>query len=344
MSSDINIFNKITNPMKNKYLLLLFMGGLLSCSNDEKAIEVVTEEVERGAVIRTLAIHNMDFDINDLQSTFSIDVEEMDIEDGGLLEEVEVFVQFKDNTPDNGNTIVSNTLIEIIPASVWITGSNGLPKTSLIYTYEELLTASGLTVAEVAVKDQFLVNLNLKLTDGRVFNASNASSIILAFNTFFSSPFCYTINMIAPIPEDFFTGMYLMESTLDGPNGQTFVNEFGQPFPNGTIVEVIKGHSTNTREFRAYHNLHHIGLEAPRRWEFTVVDNRIVMGKNQLSSPEGWCTRNAAPTLLGPDVVPGIADPNDDTVFELWFVEGYLGFDGSCNYGTAPSRYRFSKQ
>ncbi len=332
--------------MKNNYLLLLFLGGLLSCSEEEKAIETVTEEVERGAVVRTLTINNTDFDILDLQSTFHIDIEEMDIEDGGLLEEVEVSVQFKDNTPSNGTNSVSNTLLETIPASEWVSGPapEELPRTSLIYTYEELLAITGLTAGEVAVKDQFLVNLNLKLTDGRVFNASNASSIIIAFNTFFSSPFCYTINMVAPIPEDLFTGMYVMESILDGPNGQTFVDINGQPFPNGTVVEITKGHSSNTREFLARHNLHHVSIELPRRWEFTVVDDQIVMGKNQLSSPEGWCTRNSAPTLLGPDTVNGAGNLNDDSVFELWFVEGYLGFDGNCNYGTAPSRYRFSKQ
>lgn len=332
--------------MKRQYFMSLFLLGLLSCSNDEKAIEVVTEEVERGAVIRTVAINNADFDISNLQSTFSIDVEEMDIEDGGLLEELEILVQFKDNTPANGNSSTSSSLFQTIPASEWVTGPTleGLPRTSINYTYEELLNFTGLTVADVSVKDQFLVSLNLNLTDGRVFNASNASSIILAFNTFFSSPFCYTINMISPIEDDLFTGLYRMESILDGPNGQTFVDINGNPFPNGTIVEVVKGHSENTREFMARHNLHHRGIELPRQWEFTVVDDQIIMGKNQLSSPEGYCIFNAAPTLLGPDTENGPANPNDDTVFELWFVEGFLGFDGECGYGTAPSRYRFSKQ
>ncbi|WP_299681471.1 hypothetical protein [uncultured Dokdonia sp.] len=330
--------------MKNKYFSLLILGALFSCNSDEKSIEVVLEEVERGAVVRTLAVNNLDFDINNLQSTFSIDVEEMDVEEGGLLNEVEVLVQFKDNTPSNGNNSVAATLIETIPASEWVTGSNNLPTTSLLYTFEELLAITGLTAADVAVKDQFLISLNLNLIDGRVFNASNASSIIIAFDTFFSSPFCYTINIVSPIAEDLFTGNYLMESIVDGPNGQTFVDELRQPFPDGTIIEVVKGHSSNTREFRAFHNLHHVGLEQPRRWEFTVVSDIIVMGKNQLSSPEGYCRFNAAPTLLGPDTVPGLADPNDDTVFELWFVEGYLGFDGECGYQTAPSRYRFSKQ
>ncbi|GGG40258.1 hypothetical protein GCM10011344_46410 [Dokdonia pacifica] len=332
--------------MKNKYVLLFLIGSLFSCTDGDKAIEFVVEEVERGAVVRTLDLSNVDFDINDLQSTFTINVEEMDIEEGDLLDEVEILVQFKDNTPSNGNSSVPNTMLAIIPAEEWSVGPapEGLPRTSFVYSYEELLTATGLTTAEVAVKDQFLINLNLKLTDGRVFNAFNASSIIIAFDTFFSSPFCYTINMVEPIAEDLFTGMYLMESILDGPNGQTFVDEFRQPFPDGTIIEVVKGHSSNTREFRAFHNLHHVGLEQPRRWEFTVVDDRIVMGKNQLSSPEGYCSFNAAPTLLGPDTVSGPANINDDTVFELWFVEGYLGFDGECGYQTAPSRYRFSKQ
>lgn len=330
--------------MKYNYVFLLLVGVLCSCSTDEKAIEVVTEEVERGAVIRTTAINNVDFDINDLQSTFHIEVEEMDIEDGGLLEEVEVSISFKDNTPSNGTNSVSATLFETIPASEWVTGANGLPITSLVYTYQELITITGLTASQVAVKDQFLVHLNLKLTDNRVFNASNASSIILAFNTFFSSPFCYTINVIEPIAEDLFVGTYRMESIVDGPNGQTFVDINGQPFSNGSLVEVVKGHSTNTREFMARHNLHHVSIEAPRPWEFTVVDNQIVMGKNQLSSPEGYCIFNAAPTLLGPDSTNGAANPIDDTVFELWFVEGYLGFDGECGYVTAPSRYRFSKQ
>lgn len=330
--------------MKYNYVSLLLLGALFSCSTDKKAIEVVTEEVERGAVLRTIAINSTDFDVNNLQSTFHVDLEEMDIEDGGLLDEVEVFIQFKDNTSYNGSNAVGNTLLQTIPASEWVTGPNGLPTMSLEYTYQELLTTTGLTANQVAVTDQFLVLLNLKLTDGRVFNASNASSIILAFNTFFSSPFCYTINIIEPIPEDLFTGMYLMESIVDGPNGQTFVDVNGQPFSNGSLVEVVKGHSTNTREFMARHNLHHIGIEGPRRWEFTVVGTQIVMGKNQLSSPEGYCIFNAAPTLLGPDTVNGSANPTDDTVFELWFVEGYLGFDGECGYVTAPSRYRFSKQ
>jgi len=66
--------------MNFKCSLLLLVGILFSCSNEEKAIEVVTDEVERGAVVRTTAINATDFDIHDLQSIFHIELEEMDID------------------------------------------------------------------------------------------------------------------------------------------------------------------------------------------------------------------------------------------------------------------------
>ncbi len=328
--------------MKNTLLLIVSLF-IFSCSDDEKPIEVVLEEVERGAVIRTVTINNSEFDINNTQSTFDIEIEEQDNEDGGLLEEVEVFVRFKDNTMEDGDLSTSNVLIQTIPAAEWTTGPDGLPRNSLNYSFEELLLTTERTIETINVKDQFIVSLNLKLTDGRSFDASNASSIIIAFNTFFSSPFCYTINVVDPISPDLFTGIYRMESILEGPNGETFVDELGQ-VPETMLIEIINGHSPNTREFRAFHNLHHRGLELPRRWEFSIVGNEAVMGKNQLSSPEGYCRRDAAPLLLGPDIQNGGASPTDDTVFELWFVEGFLGFDGECGFVTAPSRYRFSKQ
>ena len=149
---------------------------------------------------------------------------------------------------------------------------------------------------------------------------------------------CFSgIKKALPIPETAFTGVYRIESIEDGPNGPTYVD--------AEFVEVTKGRSTSTRQFYAHHNLYHRGLEAPRRWEFNVVGDITVYGKNQLSSPEGWCNPSStAPLLLGPGDMNGTLDPLDDSVFELAFVEGYLGFDGNCDFGTAPSRYRFSKQ
>lgn len=330
-------------PMKKFIFKIVLFLTAFSCSDSDNLIEGVIENVERGAVLRTIELENTTFDVNTLNNVFSVTLEEQDIEEGILMESVDVTVRFQDNTAETQDVSTSLILLETIPAVEW-DFSGLLPRTTLSYSLEELLAATELTQDQVASKDQFILDLSINLRDGRSFDANNASSSIIAFDNFFSSPFSYTITLVEPIADNLFTGMYTIESILDGPNGETFVDEFRLPLPEGTLFEITRGRSLNIREFRAFHNLHHAGLEVPRRWEFVVTDDITIMGKNQLSSPEGRCELNGGPTLLGPDDIDGPANSIDDSVFELWFVEGYLGFDGGCGYNTAPSRYRFSKQ
>jgi hypothetical protein len=322
--------------MKKKYVIYCLFLICMSCTDGDKAIEEVTETVQRGAILRTVELESNDFLIGDLSSFFKLQLEEQDLKDGDLLESVEVFIKFQDNTASNGNQSTEEILLETIENSIFVDGPQNLPRTNFELSFQQALTAVGLGSDQVQCQDQFILRFNLKLTDGRNFTTGTASSLIIAFDTFSSSPFSYTINIVEPIQDDLFTGIYRMESILDGPNGPTFVES--------DIVEITKGRSNTTREFLAFHNLYHRGLETKRRWEFNIVCDQAVFGKNQLSSPEGDCQFNAAPLLLGPDSQNAMINPMDDSVFELWFVEGYLGFDGSCGFVTAPSRVRFSKQ
>lgn len=306
-------------------------GGIVST-------ESLEGEIERGAVLRTKNYISNDFLINDLQSEFKVVIEEQDLEDGDLLDEVEVFIRYLGNTSETEQQSTSEILYDTLPASIFQDGQNGLPIYELSINFQEALDALSLDINQMVVKDQFLIRLNLKLTDGRNFTTGTSSSIIIAYDTFFSSPFCYTVNVVEPISETAFTGTYFIESILDGPG------PFDGTFVDCFVVEVTKGRSNTTRQFEAWHWKYHRGIEEKRRWEFNVVGDAIVFGKNQLSTPEGGCGLNGAPILLGPDTENGSADLTDDTVFELWFVEGYLGFDGRCGFGAAPSRYRFSKQ
>lgn len=325
------------------FAISLLIISAISCTKDNNAITIVTEEIERGAVLRTLDVTNSTFNINDLSSTFSVTLQEQDIEEGAIFDFVDVTVRFLDNTPENGVHTTNAITLESVPSADF-DFSGELPVITASFSFEELLTATGIAQTDVAVKDQFILDLSLHLTDGRIFNESNASSIILAFDTFFSSPFTYTITVVEPIQADAFTGLYAIESILDGPNGPTFVDENRIPLQEGDLIEIVAREDVNVRSFKAHHNLFHVGLEAPRDWVFTIAGNTSVMTKHQLSSPEGYCIFNAAPILLGPGQENGPANAIDDSVFELWFVEGYLGFDGSCDFETAPSRYRFAKQ
>ena len=322
-----------------KYAVAI-MTFLIITSCDDGGIvstESLNQEITRGAVVRTKDYISNDYVKDDPSSSFRVLLEEQDLENGDLLEEVEVYLRYLGNTGTTEGQSTPEILYDILPAASFDQNDNGFPETLLTINFEQALTSLGMLMSDVVVTDQFIRRLNLKLTDGRNFTTGTSSSIIIAYDTFFSSPFCYTINVVNEIPANTFTGIYLLESILDGPNGETFID--------AELVEVTKGRSSTTRQFYAWHNLHHRGLELKRRWEFNVVGDQIVFGKNQLSSPEGWCIRQgAAPMLLGPDTENGVADSADDTVFELWFVEGYLGFDGNCGFETASSRYRFTKQ
>jgi hypothetical protein len=326
-----------SNMKKNLLLIAVLLIGLFTnCTDGDKAIETVLEEVERGAVLRTSLLRNDEFVTSDLSSGVTIVLEEMDVEDGALLESVDVWLEFKDRTPENGTDHIPEKRIEIIEKGRFESSVNGLPQLSYSLNFQEALEALSLSVGQVHCTDEFVLRFDLGLSDGRRFSTANSSSLIIGSYTFFSSPFTYSIPVVESISPDLFTGTYIIESILDGPNGPTFVES--------DIVEIEVGRSASTRQFLAYHNLYHRGLEEKRLWDFKIACDQTFFGRYQLSSPEGSCRFNAAPLLLGPDVVNAVINPDDDSVFELWFVEGYLGYDGGCDFTTAPSRYRFSKQ
>ncbi|WP_299680193.1 hypothetical protein [uncultured Dokdonia sp.] len=321
-------------------ILLIFF----SCSNDDKAIDRVTQEISRGAILRTIAIDNLEFDINNSNSVFSVAIEEQDIENGDLLDYVDVFVSFEDHTLEPGESYSTPpTLIERLEKEDFTNGPRGLPVRTLAYSFSQLLEETGVLQTNVSCKDQFVITLELQLLNGDRFTESNANAVTLASNTFSSSPFSYTVTVLEPISEDLFIGDYAFNSVEEGAFGPSFI-------PFNPTVEITRGHSFNTRLVTL---LYTINRNDPRVFEFTIACDEIIMGKYQLSSICGSCNETAPGRrdcdtgdliLLGPDTVNATIAQNDDTVFELNFVEGYRGFDGNCGFDSFPSKIRFTKQ
>ena len=80
--------------MKNfkRYILLVLAGSLIvSCSEDDKLTTIIQDDVERGAVLRTISNSPNSFTFDDPDSEWTITLEEQDIEDGALLSSVDVF-------------------------------------------------------------------------------------------------------------------------------------------------------------------------------------------------------------------------------------------------------------
>lgn len=185
--------------MKNifKYVFTsAILLGLASCEDDEQNItDLVQETVERGAVLRTIDF--TDEYILDVDTGYSITLEEQDVLDGDLLEKVDITVTYTDNSTIAGNSSAATTTevaLATITAAEFTDGPFGLPRFTYEISIADLLSAVGLSSdLDIYVNDTFVFQEILTLTDGRVFNSGNAGGIIQG--GFFSSPFQHVMTV-----------------------------------------------------------------------------------------------------------------------------------------------------
>ncbi len=182
----------------NILFISTFIFTMNSCSDEDKTIDEVLD-IESGAVLRTININNTTLDANDPSIAFSVEVEEQDREDGALFKQVNLFVSLRDQTPDNGMTPPSKSLIRSIPASNFSPGPVNLPRGTVSATLAEAIAAMGLSNTEFSPADIAIFDLELELTDGRKFDASNAGGSITG--GFFNSPYTYSGLIIGCPPE-----------------------------------------------------------------------------------------------------------------------------------------------
>lgn len=207
-------------------LLLLSVIVISSCETEDKAIDQVFAGVEYGAVLRKLEITSGSYNLSDLNSAFSVIVEEQDEEYGALLSEVDVYV--------SGGQASGEAMVYTIPASAFTIGDKGLPVTEISVTLGQALDALGLGT-NYGVGDVFGIRLSLKLTDGREFSAASASGSLQG--SYFSSPFFYTSAILCtPKPGDYVVDM--QDSYGDGWQGDGIKVTFDGGPNNGDVVYI----------------------------------------------------------------------------------------------------------
>ena len=203
-------------------LLLLSVIVISSCETEDKAIDQVFAGVEYGAVLRKLEITSGSYNLSDLNSAFSVIVEEQDEEYGALLSEVDVY--------KGGN----EAMVSTVPASAFTIGDKGLPVTEISVTLGQALDALGLGT-NYGVGDVFGIRLSLKLTDGREFSAASASGSLQG--SYFSSPFFYTSAILCtPKPGDYVVDM--QDSYGDGWQGDGIKVTFDGGPRGGEVVYI----------------------------------------------------------------------------------------------------------
>ncbi len=217
--------------IKTIALVALTSVFITSCEDSDKIIDDILATTERGAVLRTIESSGT-YNRFDTSTNFSVTFEEQDVEDGGLLDKVDVFVNFVDNTAANGETSVSEVLVQTYQASDFETGPFGLPRATFSSTFAEALAALGVVEGQFDGGDYILFRLQLTLTDGNTY--SNDTNTNTLTGSFFASPFQYqqTIKCIppAPVPGDY--QLELADSFGDGWDGAKLTATI-----DGTVTE-----------------------------------------------------------------------------------------------------------
>ena len=189
--------------MKKHILTLLGLSILLfmSCS-EELIVDEVIDSVESGGALRNLNVSN-NLDIADGTSTYAIILEAQDATGGDLLQEVRVNVGFNDRD-NQGTDTTALSLFRTIPAASFnettTRTTHKLPVATFTVTLNELVGHINSTLGEISSGDDFIIDFEMVLTDGRVFNSGNATGDITRSGTFsyFNSLFRYTAKVGDP--------------------------------------------------------------------------------------------------------------------------------------------------
>lgn len=206
--------------MKKVLIILLAFSTtfFISCETDDKAVDTVLNDFTVGAVLRTRNQEGNPFNAFEPNSTWTVTVEEQDAEFGDLLQSIQLYASYTDNS--GGGNSVAEQLIETYQAGDLTTGSRGLPELTYAITLAEAGTLLG---ADYKGADVFSFRFEVTLTDGSTWSNQNGNGNVLG-GSYFNSPYKYDI-LIACFPTGPVAGDYqldMQDSFGDGWNGASF--------------------------------------------------------------------------------------------------------------------------
>lgn len=236
--------------MKNTLIYITLIGLFLGCQKPDNVINDILETVQQGAVIRTISSEgDYNFYAPDT-SVFNLTFEEHDIENGALMQNVEVFLSH------NGG---SEVLIKTYQPNEFTTGPTGLPRANFQLSLSDAVSALGLS--QIKGGDQITVRFKLNLTDGRSFSSGDVTGSLTG--SYFKSPYEYN-QVIKCIPLEAIPGIYtfsLSDSYGDGWQGSHVkvtvdgvVTYYGIPSPYDSDVDrnaILEPYSGNESSGKA---------------------------------------------------------------------------------------------
>ena len=207
--------------MKKVLVLILALSTIsfVSCESDDKVVDQVLDNFTSGAILRTRNIEGNPYNAFDSGSVFTVTVEEQDVEQGGLLSSIDLYMSFTDNQDDPNDNSKAEQLVSTFAASALTTGSRGLPELTYTTTLAESATALGVGT-DYSGGDAFGYRFVVNLTDGTSWTNVNGNGNVLG-GSYFSSPYLYSVVVacipLGPVPGDYTLDM--QDSYGDGWNG-----------------------------------------------------------------------------------------------------------------------------
>lgn len=321
----------------NKYLkivVLALVGFAMSSCADEDLSPIITfDKAGKGAYVRLVDLKNDIFDLNQPGSTaFAFDAEFIDLENGALVNNYSINVEYVDNNADNGDNSVGVTQYLSFGKSDFGTSVNGKVGLSISIGLSEVAGALGLNIDDIKALDVFRFTGSVTLDDGQVFTAANSSSAVngSAFQGFFN----FNANVTCPVPTDRFVGTYTLEYVGTAP---TLFG--GKPFgdlPMTVEVAAVSGSQTR-RTFAGMTLLGDLGIgNGPMTQNFDLLCTATV----GLESDGGLrCVDNI---FISQGAAPvGAFNFDDDTEFTLNLE---LDVTDDCGAGAVPFTVKLTKQ
>ena len=290
--------------MKNIYkktISAATISLLMACDADNKVIDDVLADVSTGAIIRTidedngLVYNNVDAAF-DAGSTFSLTLEEQDEEGGDLLETLEIYVNFDDNsTADAGDTDMTTeeVLLQTLSASDFSIGSRDLPQTSVSYTSDELVTATGIDESMIIGKDRFEFRLVLTLTNGEVYSVNDVGGPVSG-GSYFASPFEYFPVIACSITESLAgTHTYITTDIVSAPGaGGDCVDDIVTGTVTWSETDDLGVYSSTDMSFGQFENCYEVrgkaaGEDITIEWDCTNLspDGEIYLDEDGVVVP-----------------------------------------------------------
>lgn len=226
-------------------LFLVGMVGLLfaACAEGDNVFDQIVAEETRGSILRTVEVRQSEIEYDIPSSSlvgggFDATVELQDAQDGGLLQSLDVYIGYIDNTSDRGNSTVgdSEVLVQSFSLADGTIGPNGLPRFTYTTTADAMQAALGIAGDEIFGGDAFSIRFEIVRTDGAVYSAADNSGTITG--SYFSSPFEYQAVMVcAPKPAQEGTWRVDMQDAF-GDGWQPTTGDGGGP---GLIITLTDG-------------------------------------------------------------------------------------------------------